>query len=107
MILRHVIPTASNNRCFGSWQLTKKFNKLSQNEDEDRDRLRFILNRLTSENPDLPDGFNAKALITLVRLGGSADAIADISHAEKLGGGQETLLIGATVTIAVVKEKKQ
>ena len=91
-----------------SWQISQKIQlKLSQNEEEDRDRLRFILNRLTSENPDLSDGFNAKALITLTRLGGSCeDAIADISHAEKLGGGQETLMMGAVVYNRCGESKK-
>ena len=91
-----------------SWQISQKILlKLSQNEEEDKDRLRFILNRLTSEHPDLSDGFNARALITLIRLGGSCeDAIADISHAEKLGGGQETLLIGAAVYNRCGERKK-
>ena len=44
-----------------AWQIHQKLRfKLSQDEDKDLERLKFILDRVTTENPDFPDGFNAR-----------------------------------------------
>ena len=82
-----------------AWQIHQKLRfKLSQDEDKDLERLKFILDRVTTENPDFPDGFNARALIGLLNLNASCeDALSDIKTAEKNGTTQETLLIGSGV----------
>ena len=84
---------------FESWQISQRiFLKLSKNEGEDLERLKYILQRNIELHPDLPDAYNARALITLNNLGGTCDdAIADIAKAEESGSNQETLLIGAAV----------
>ena len=84
---------------FESWQISQRiFLKLSKNEEEDLERLNYILQRNIELHPDLPDAYNARALITLNNLGGTCDdAIADIARAEESGSNQETLLIGAAV----------
>lgn len=82
-----------------AWQISQKLRfKIGSDEAGDLARLRFILDRVTSENPDFPDGFNARAFIGLSNFGMSCeDAISDIEKAEKNGSNQETLLIGSGV----------
>ena len=82
-----------------AWQISQKLRfKIGSDKTGDLARLRFILDRVTSENPDFPDGFNARALIGLSNFGTSCDsAISDIEKAEKNGSTQETLLIGSGV----------
>ena len=92
-----------------SWQLSQKIQYKFGGEatDSDYERLKFILNRVTSEHPNYTDGYNARALISLTNLGGSCeDAIADINTAEKIGQNQETLMIGAGVYNGCGQTKK-
>ena len=83
----------------GSWQISQKIRlNLSEDVEADKKKLRSLLEQLTTNYPKYPDAFNARALIGLTRLGATCEeAIADIDHAEKMGGGQETLMIGAGV----------
>tara|TARA_B100000212_G_C27324393_1_gene511716 strand:+ start:4 stop:1242 length:1239 start_codon:yes stop_codon:yes gene_type:complete len=83
----------------GSWQISQKIRlNLSDDVEADKKKLRSLLEQITTNNPKYPDAFNARALIGLTRLGATCEeAIADIDHAEKMGGGQETLMIGAAV----------
>jgi len=84
---------------FGSWQISQRIRlNLSDDVETDKIKLRALLEQLTTNYPKYPDAFNARALIGLTRLGATCEeAIADIDHAEKMGGGQETLMIGAGV----------
>ena len=84
---------------FGSWQISQRIRlNLSDDVESDKTKLRALLEQLTTNYPKYPDAFNARALIGLTRLGATCEeAIADIDHAEKMGGGQETLMIGAGV----------
>ena len=83
----------------GSWQISQKIRlNLSDDVEADKKKLRSLLEQITTNYPKYPDAFNARALIGLTRLGATCEeAIADIDHAEKMGGGQETLMIGAAV----------
>ena len=83
----------------GSWQISQRIRlNLSDDVEADKKELRSLLEQLTTNYPKYPDAFNARALIGLTRLGATCEeAIADIDHAEKMGGGQETLMIGAGV----------
>ncbi len=83
----------------GSWQISQRIRlNLSEDVEADKKELRSLLEQLTTNYPKYPDAFNARALIGLTRLGTTCEeAIADIDHAEKMGGGQETLMIGAGV----------
>ena len=82
-----------------AWQISQKLRfKIGSDEAGDLVTLRSILDKVTSENPDFSEGFNARALIGLLNLGVSCeDAILDIEKAEKNGSDQGTLLIGAGV----------
>ena len=82
-----------------SWQISQRIRlNLSDDVEADKKELRSLLEQLTTNYPKYPDAFNARALIGLTRLGATCEeAIADIDHAEKMGGGQETLMIGAGV----------
>ena len=82
-----------------SWQISQRIRlNLSDDVEADKKELRSLLEKLTTNYPKYPDAFNARALIGLTRLGATCEeAIADIDHAEKMGGGQETLMIGAGV----------
>ena len=82
-----------------AWQISQKLRfKIGSDEASDLVTLRSILDKVTSENPDFSEGFNARALIGLLNLGASCeDAILDIEKAEKNGSDQGTLLIGSGV----------
>ena len=82
-----------------AWQISQKLRfKIGSDEAGDLVTLRSILDKVTSENPDFSEGFNARALIGLLNLGVSCeDAILDIEKAEKNGSDQGTLLIGSGV----------
>jgi len=82
-----------------AWQISQKLRfKIGSDEAGDLVTLRSILDKVTSVNPDFSEGFNARALIGLLNLGGSCeDAILDIEKAEKNGSDQGTLLIGSGV----------
>ena len=82
-----------------AWQISQKLRfKIGSNKTGDLAKLRVILDRVTAENPDFPDGFNARALIGLINFATPCeDAISDIEKAEKNGSTQETLLIGSGV----------
>ncbi len=82
-----------------AWQISQKLRfKIGSDEASDLVTLRSILDKVTSENPDFSEAFNARALIGLLNLGVSCeDAILDIEKAEKNGSDQGTLLIGSGV----------
>ena len=82
-----------------AWQISQKLRfKIGSDEASDLVTLRSILDKVTSENPDFSEAFNARALIGLSNLGVSCeDAILDIEKAEKNGSDKGTLLIGSGV----------
>ena len=91
-----------------SWQLSQKIQlKLSSDKEGDLARLKYILDRNIELHPEHSDAYNARALIKLTRFAGEcSDAYSDIVKAEKKGGDQETLLIGAAVYSTCGKTKE-
>ena len=57
-----------------AWQLYQKLRiQLSNYPENDRERLRFVINRAPEFNPDSSDVLNARALINLTMFDGSCD----------------------------------
>ena len=81
--------------------------QLSNNPEQDRERLRFVINRAPEFNPDNSDTFNARALINLTLFDGSCeDALNDMQRAQVNGQNQETLLIGFAVYLRCGDKKR-
>ena len=82
-----------------AWQLNQRLSMgLSQNSEQDKERLKYLINRAIEFDPESSDAYNARALISLINFNGPCEAsLEDMKRAEKNGSTQETLLIGAAV----------